>query len=56
MKIILEINKEGLNNKQIHNTLEFLEDLNYDDLRLILDGSEISCKSFGIKKTIKRQL
>ena len=50
MKIILEINKEGLNNKQIHNTLEFLEDLNYYNILLFMEIYKENYKQKGETK------
>ena len=43
MKFQIEIHdKEGLKDKDIYRLTEFLENTNYDDIRDILEGGEIS--------------
>ena len=43
MKLQIEIhNKEGLKDKDIYRLTDFLENTNYNDIRDILEGGEIS--------------
>ena len=43
MKLQVEIhNKEGLKDKDINRVIDFLETINYDDMRDILDGGYIT--------------
>tara|TARA_Y100000401_G_scaffold96102_1_gene83054 strand:+ start:57 stop:224 length:168 start_codon:yes stop_codon:yes gene_type:complete len=42
MKLQIEIhNKEGLKDKDIYNLLDFLESINYDDVRNVLELAKI---------------
>ena len=44
MKLKIEIhNKEGLKDKDINRLIDFIEDINYDDIRGILEGNIIGC-------------
>ena len=43
MKLQIEIhNKEGLKDKDIYKVIDFLETINYDDIRDVLDGGDIT--------------
>ena len=43
MKLQIEIhNKEGLKDKDIYKVIDFLETINYDDIRDVLDGGNIT--------------
>jgi len=43
MKLQIEIhNKEGLKDKDINRVIDFLETINYDDIRDVLDGGNIT--------------
>ena len=43
MKLQIEIhNKEGLKDNEIYRVIDFLESINYDDMRDVLDGNYIT--------------
>tara|TARA_R100001594_G_scaffold43128_1_gene75287 strand:- start:139 stop:345 length:207 start_codon:yes stop_codon:yes gene_type:complete len=53
VNINININKDGLNDKDIDNILDVLETINYDDIVTLCDGGEMSFHNGSICVKIK---